>query len=87
MPISRDQFDQGKAPASWEHTVRAFLNNHPTQAFSVLELAKAVEYPISPITGAYTLHALLHRLASQGKIDERIVRSGRRVETFYATMA
>ncbi|MFZ0830025.1 MAG: hypothetical protein WCB18_05210 [Thermoplasmata archaeon] len=86
MPISRDQFDQGRTPASWEDSIRTFLNSHPTEAFGVLELAKAIQFPVGPIVGTYSLHATLHRMAAQGKIEERIVRSGRKSDTFYATM-
>lgn len=73
VPISRDQFDQGRTPASWEDSIRTFLNSHPTEAFGVLELAKAIQFPVGPIVGMYSLHATLHRMAAQGKIEERIV--------------
>jgi hypothetical protein len=86
VPISRNEFDLGKSPDSWEGAIEGFLNSHPAEAFGVLELAKAIEYPVSPITGAHSLHALLHRMAAQGKIQERIVRAGRRADTFYASM-
>jgi hypothetical protein len=86
VPIPRSEFDRGKAPASWEQSVLGFLNSHPSEAFGIEELAKAIQYPISPLTGVHSLHALLHRLAAQGKVDERIVRSGSRAEVFYATM-
>ncbi|MGA7860739.1 MAG: hypothetical protein WCB19_02645 [Thermoplasmata archaeon] len=86
MPITRDEFDLGKTPDSWEDSIQGFLNSHPSEAFGVLELAKAIQYPISPIVGAHSLHAILHRMAAQGKIQERIVRTGRRADTFYATM-
>ena len=56
--------------------IRTFLNSHPTEAFGVLELAKAIQFPVGPIVGTYSLHATLHRMAAQGKIEERIVRSG-----------
>jgi hypothetical protein len=86
VPISRASFELGKSPGSWEETIQGFLNAHPTEAFGALELAKAIQYPISPLVGAHSLHAILHRMASQGKIDERIVQTGRRAETFYSTM-
>jgi hypothetical protein len=87
VPISRNEFDLGKTPDSWEAPIQGFLNSHPTEAFDVLELAKAIQYPISPIVGAHSLHAIFHRMAAQGKIDERIVRTGRRADTFYAAMS
>ncbi len=86
MPISRADFDRGKSPASWEDAIQGFLNSHPSEAFGVLELAKAIEFPIGPVTGVHSLHAILHRMAAQGKIDERIVRTERRAEAFYASM-
>ncbi|MGC2288658.1 MAG: hypothetical protein WA688_02215 [Thermoplasmata archaeon] len=86
MPISRNQFDLGKTPASWEAAIQGYLNTHRTEAFGVLELAKAIECPISPILGAHSLHGILSRMAAQGKIEERIVGTGRRAETFYATL-
>jgi hypothetical protein len=86
VPISRDQFDRGRTPASWEAEIEGFLNSHRTEAFGVLELAKAIEYPVGRITGAHSLHHILHRMAAQGKIDERIVPTGRQSETFYASM-
>jgi len=86
VPISRDLFDSGKTPASWEDSIKTFLNSHPNQAFDALELAKAIQYPVGSITGAHSLQAILHRMACQGKIEERIVRTGRRTDAFYATM-
>lgn len=86
MPISREQFDQGKTPASWEQAILTFLNTHPSEAYGTLEVARAIQYPLGSITGAHSLQAILHRLANQGKIEERVVRTGRRAETFYATM-
>jgi hypothetical protein len=86
VPIDRNDFDRGKSPDSWEDAIQGFLNSHPSEAFNALELAKAIQYPISPIVGAHSLHAVLRRMAAQGKIQERIVRTGRRVDTFYATM-
>jgi hypothetical protein len=86
VPISRDQFGRGRTAASWEDAIEGFLNSHPSEAFGVLEVAKAIEYPVSRITGAHSLHALLHRMAAQGKIDERVVQTGKQADTFYASM-
>jgi hypothetical protein len=86
VPITRSVFDLGKSPDSWEGAIEGFLNSHRTEAFGVVELAKAIEYPIAPITGAHSLHALLHRMAAQGKIQERVVVTGRHADTFYASM-
>jgi hypothetical protein len=86
MPISRAAFDGGRTAVSWETAIEGYLNSHPSQAFGVLELAKAIEYPVGRISGAYHLHAILHRMAAQGRVDERIVRTGKRTEVFYASM-
>lgn len=86
MPISRDEFGRGRTAASWENAIEGFLNSHPSEAFGVLEVAKAIEYPVGRITGTYSLHAILHRMAAQGKIDERIVRTGNQANEFYASM-
>jgi hypothetical protein len=86
VPIARNEFDTGKSPDSWEASIQGLLNSHPSEAFDVLELAHAIQFPISPILGAHSLHAILHRMAAQGKIQEKIVRLGRRSETFYASM-
>lgn len=86
MPISRADFDRGKTASSWEDAIEGFLNSHPSEAFGVVELARAIKFPVSKLTGTHSLHAILHRMAAQGKIDERIVLVGRRAEAFYATM-
>lgn len=86
MPIPRNVFDQGRSAASWEAVIEGFLNSHPSEAFGVLEIAKAIEYPVGRITGTHSLHVILHRLASQGKIDERVVTTGPRADIFYASL-
>jgi hypothetical protein len=86
VPISRDEFDRGRTAASWEDAIEGFLNSRPSEAFGVLEAARAIEYPVGRITGTHSLHHLLHRMAAQGKIDERIVRTGKQADTFYASM-
>jgi hypothetical protein len=86
VPISRDQFDRGKDPASWEQTIEGFLNSRPTQAFTAREVATAIQYPLGAITGAHGLHEILRRLAAQGRIQERLVRTGRQTDSFYSSM-
>ena len=86
MPINRSEFDRGKSSDSWEDAIQGFLNSHPAEAFDALEVAKAIEYPVNPVLGAHSLHAILHRMANQGKIQEKTVRTARRSDTLYASM-
>jgi hypothetical protein len=86
VPISRQEFDRSRTPDSWEAVIEGFLNSHPTEAFGVREVAAAVQYPLGLVMGAHGLHEILHRMAEQGKIQERLVRAGRKAETFYASL-
>ena len=73
MPISRDLFDRQIDPT--DRRILDFLETHSSEAYTMYELAEAVNFDLSRITGEFSFYSRLNDLKTQGFIESKTIHS------------
>lgn len=97
VPIDRSEFDAGAVHHPVQREVEAFLNDHPTMAYTAEEVAVAIGHAAGlAIPGANEIVSASHLvqrvafiseldiLALEGKIARRVVRTPTGHTTYYS---
>lgn len=94
LPISKDQFNQGKEAVPLEERVLGFLTKHPDQAYTVREIVQEViapnlEDPTEKLTYAdhyLSVQISLAGLMKEGKVSGSIVETAGKRDVYFLAM-